>query len=696
MKKKELLDALKTDFQSAKNQRSIIDEAIQRWRREYNGEPYGNEVDGKSSIVSRDIKKQSEWQHASIIDPFVGMSDIIKADPVTYEDKPAAVQSELILNTQFCRQFDRYNFMTKAVKLLDMEGTVIVQTGWDYKEEEEEVEVPNIVMDEYGREYIDGTTKDTRIKVVRNRPTAVVCRHEDVFVDPTCQDNMDNCQFVIYRYETDMSTLKQDGRYKNLDKIEIDSNEISDDDYVSPDGTSFKYQDNPRKKLVVHEYWGNYDVDGDGIAEPIVCSWIGNTIIRLQSNPFPDKKPPFLVVPFNSVPFQLYGESNAELISVNQKIKTAIIRGFIDNMAQSNNGQKGVRKGALDPVNKARFFNGENYEYNSSGGKDFHDGSYNQIPSSAFDVLSLMNNEIESITGVKGFSGGINTGSLGAGSATAAKGALDAASVRRMNVVRNIAENLVKPLMRKWMSYNSEFLTDKEVMRITNNEFITINKDDLSGRIDIDIQVATAEDNQAKADALSFELQTGASSMDPEEVRMIRAEIARLKKMPEFAKRIETFRPEPDQLEQQIKQLEIQKLQAEIAKIQSETGENDSDKIEALSKAKLIDAQTAKLRAETDKIDLDFVAADQAGGEVDRHKRDMEKEALKVKVAEINAAYKHDLEVKKAENKAKIDALLAQNKHLMDMQKEEYKKNANLEQMAIQAKLGDKNIGVTS
>ena len=694
MNKKQLLEAFKTDLEAAKVQRANIDAKIRVWRAEYDGEPYGNEVKGKSAIVSRDIKKQAEWQHASIIAPFVGMRDIIKADPVTYEDKEAARQNQIILNTQFCRKFDRYNFMTKAVKLLDMEGTVIIQTGWNYEDREIEVEVPNIEVDEYGNEYINGTTTETQIEVITNTPTAKVCRNEDVFIDPTCQDDMDNCQFVIYRYETDLSTLRQDGRYKNLDKIKVDANTDADDNYIPEDQTSFKYQDDPRKKLVVYEYWGNYDINDDGIAEPIVCCWINDTIIRLQDNPFPDKKPPFLVVPFNSVPFELHGESNAELISGNQKIKTAIIRGFIDNMAQSNNGQKGIRKGSLDAVNKKKFLNGENFEYQGTT-SGLYDGSYNQIPGSAFDVLGLMNNEIESITGVKGFSGGINSASIGGGSATAAKGALDASSVRRMNVVRNIAENLVKPLMRKWMSYNSEFLSEEEVVRMTNGEFVTVRRDDIMGKVDIDIQVATAEDNAAKAEALNFELQTGSSTMDPEEVRMIRAEIARLNNMPEFAHRIETYQPAPDPKAEELHKLEVAKLQAEIAKIQSETGENASDRLEAENKAKYLAAQTRKLEAEADRIDLDFIAADQAGGEVDKHVRELEKEKAKVEAARILAESKYNMELQKEKAKAETNAMNAQYKYNTEMAKEQYKREANLEQLALQAKLGDRNLGVT-
>jgi len=141
VKKSVILADLRADLKSAEHKKKTLDEKISTRKKEYNGEPYGNETKGRSEIVSRDIKKQSEWQHASLIDPFVSTSDIIKCSPVTWEDRTAATQNELILNTQFCRQFNRYNFMTKALKVLDVEGTVVIQTGWEYEDEEVEVEV---------------------------------------------------------------------------------------------------------------------------------------------------------------------------------------------------------------------------------------------------------------------------------------------------------------------------------------------------------------------------------------------------------------------------------------------------------------------------------------------------------------------------------------------------------------------------
>ena len=612
IKKSELLNRFKDDLKAADRLRQEWFNKIQEFRSQTAGLPYGNEVKGKSRIVSLDIKKQLEWMLPTLADPFLSTSDVIKCNPVTYEDVLAARQNELLLNTQFCRKFPRYNFMMKALKVLATEGTLVVQTGWDYEDEEVETMVEAVVAHPETGEEVIAMTKEKVTKVRKNQPTATVCRNEDIYLDPTCMDDMSKAQFVIHRYETDLSTLKSDGRYKNLDKVADQEGHKYDYGYLQQDHTYFKFQDQARKKMVVYEYWGNYDIDEDGIAEPIVCAWIGNTIVRLQSNPYPDQRPPFIVVPFNAVPFQLHGESLASVIGDNQKVKTAIIRGVIDNMAQSNNGQVGMRKGALDIANRKKFLEGKNFEYNGTP-NDFWQGSYNQIPSSAFDVLTIMNNEIESQTGVKSFSGGITGSALGS-TATGARGALDATATRRISLVRNVAENLIKPLMRKWMAYNYAFLEEEEIVRITNEEFIPIRRDDLDGNIDIDITISTAEDNSAKAQELSFLLQTMGPNQDFEINKLLMGQIAKLSRMPDLEKQIMNHQQQPDPMEQQAKQLEMQKMMLELEMMQAEikdklarAGENTVDMKVKEAKMQVEMAKARKLGSEADGIDLAFL-----------------------------------------------------------------------------------------
>jgi len=606
--KSAILKAFKADLKNADQLQKEWLAKRDMWLNESYGNPYGNEVDNKSKIVSKDIKKQIEWLIPSAADPFLSTSDVIKCTPITAEDTLSARQNELLLNTQFCRKFPRFNFINKAIRVLATEGTLVIQTGWDYEDKEAEEEVEIAVVDKYGNTIIRKEIQKVT-KIVKNQPTAIVCRNEDIFIDPTCMDDMDKCQFIIHRYESDLSTLKADGRYKNLDKIDTNSGGY-DPDFDAQDKTEFKFEDKARKKVLVYEYWGNYDVNNDGITEQVVCAWVGDTIIRLEDNPYPDKKPPFIVVPFSSIPFQMYGEALAENIGDNQKVKTAITRGIIDNMAKSNNGQIGIRLGALDLANRKKFLQGKNFEFKGTPA-DFWQGSFNQIPGSVFDMLQLMNNEIESQTGVNAFSKGLTGNSLGS-SATAARGVLDATALRRLHLVRNIAENLVKPLMRKWMAYNSEFLEEEEVVRVTNEEYVPVRRDDLEGKVDIDITISTYEEANARSQELGFMLQTLGNSIPFELTQLILSEIVKLGRMPELEKALREYKPQPDPMQEQIKQLEIQKLQLENSKLMAEiqdlsarAGENEVDMKLKEYKAQV---EAAKARALHSKADLDDLA----------------------------------------------------------------------------------------
>jgi len=137
-----MLSIFKKDLSSSESNKKIWADQILTWMKEYDGDPYGNEQKGKASVVSRDIKKTGVWQHASIIDPFVNNENIINTIPVTASDKQTSEEAGLLLNYQFCRDFDRFNFISDSFKVLQREGTVIARVSWEFEEEEQLVEKP--------------------------------------------------------------------------------------------------------------------------------------------------------------------------------------------------------------------------------------------------------------------------------------------------------------------------------------------------------------------------------------------------------------------------------------------------------------------------------------------------------------------------------------------------------------------------
>jgi hypothetical protein len=98
LKEQELLEHLKKNLKDAETLRRELDGKIDKWSREFEGEPYEGDVNkNKSTIVSRDIKKQSLWQHANLINPFVSSNNIIKCYPVTWEDNLESKRNEISL-----------------------------------------------------------------------------------------------------------------------------------------------------------------------------------------------------------------------------------------------------------------------------------------------------------------------------------------------------------------------------------------------------------------------------------------------------------------------------------------------------------------------------------------------------------------------------------------------------------------------
>lgn len=665
---------LKQDYQDARSSHDSQMTKINVWLDNLNiqGKAKVNPGKNASKVVPKLIRKQAEWRYAALSEPFLSTDDIFNVSPVTWEDKQAAIQNQLMLNHQFNNRLHKVSFIDEYVRTLVDEGTAILRVGWDFQEQEDEVEVPDVeyVVDdslgpmhdqlaelrssspetydndvddelkqaheltlEHGRPIrpnIIGKKKVKQMKTVVNQPTLEVCDYRNVLIDPTCMGDIDKAGFVIYSFESSLSELRKDKRYKNLENINLDTNSIlGTPDHVasSADTQNFNFSDNPRKKFVVYEYWGFRDLTGSGVVQPFVAAWVGDTLIRMERNPFPDQKLPFVVVQYLPVRKSSYGEPDGALLEDNQKISGAVTRGMIDLMAKSANGQTGIRKDALDLTNRKKFEDGRAYEFNAN--VDPRQGIYHhvfpEIPASAQFMLQLQNFEAESLTGIKAFSQGISGASLG-DVATGVRGALDAASKRELGILRRLSAGIVA-VGRKFISMNALFLDDVEVVRVTNEEFVPVRKDDLPGDFDLKLSISTAEEDNNKAEQLAFMLQTLGNSVDQGIVMMILADIARLRKMPTLEHQLKNFKPEPDPVAEKLQELEIAKLEAEIQAIHAETQRNMTQAQLDQAKVGTEVAKADNLAAETDRVNLDYV--EQESGV--HQERDLEKQGAQAK-----------------------------------------------------------------
>lgn len=648
---------LKQDFEDARSDQQSHISDVDIWLDNLNitGTAKMPESKTNSSITPKLIRKQAEWRYASLSEPFLSTEDIYDVAPVTFEDKEAAKQNELVLNNQFNTKLNKVKFINEYVRTAVDEGTVIVRVGWDFEEEEVEVEKPiwgftptadpevfqlhselhqmmQAEPERYNSKEVPeelraaheefmrigtpviatqtGTEIITEIQTIKNQPTLEVCDYRNLSIDPTCMGELDKAGFVTYSFETSKAELEADGKYTNLDEINITSSSIlGDPDHESEDDSSFNFNDEPRKKFVAYEYWGFWDIDDSGEVKPIVATWVGDVLIRLEENPYPDKKVPFVSAQYLPVRRSIYGQPDGELLEDNQKIIGAVTRGMIDIMGRSANGQMGTRKDALDLTNKRKFDKGMDYEFNAQVDprQAFHMHTYPEIPQSAQYMIQAQNFDAESLTGVKAFAGngGITGAALG-DNVGGINSALDATAKREMDILRRLAEGM-KQIGRKFIAMNGEFLSETEVVRVTNSEFIPVSRDDLAGNFDLKLSISTAEADDARAKELAFMLQTMGNNMDVGMSKMILSDIATLRKMPTLAQEIKDYEPQPDPLAQQKAQLEIQLLEAQIYNEQAKGNENNANASLDNAKTATENAKVGNINSDTDLKNLEFV-----------------------------------------------------------------------------------------
>ncbi len=599
----------------------------------------------RSRMQPKLIRKQAEWRYGSLSEPFLSSGKLFSLSPRSWEDRPGNNQNELVLNWQFDEKMNKVVFIDQYVRTIVDEGTVVVRVGWERETKKEMVKVPvysyfradneaditkiseamQLEMEnpaefaklpaeiqeavrfstENGEPHVTQATGEQGVdqeKVRVANPAVEVVDIRDLIVDATCGGDLTKALFMAYSSEVTRGSLEQDSRYRNLDKVQFgNASPLAQPDHVAQGQAEVNFEDKMRQKLVLEEYWGYFDIDNSGHLTPILVCWIGDVIVRMEVNPFPDGKPPFVIVPMLPIKKSFYGEPDAELLEENQKIVGAVTRGMIDLMGRSANAQRGMAKNMLDVTNRRRFDNGEDYEFNGNihPSQGIVEHKFPEIPQSAMAMVQMQHAEAESLTGVKMYSdGGISSASLGK-VAAGIRGALDAASKREAGILRRMAQG-VAMIGAKIVAMNQEFLSAEEVIRLTNEEFVTIRRDELHGNFDIKVDIESAEENEAKANRLEFMLQTMGNTGDPGITKIILMEIARLRHMPDLEHKIKNYVPQPDPVAQKRAELELREYEARIVKLEAEA-------MEVQTQAQLNQARARQALALADKADLDYV-----------------------------------------------------------------------------------------
>jgi hypothetical protein len=559
---------------------------------------------GWSSIVPKMIRKHAEWRYASLSEPLHTAASLFSASPVSGEDGPIAEQDHAILAHQFENDIDKIALIDEVVRAGTDEGTTIYRVGWEHRSEMRKVE-------ELVEVLRDGVVVGTMLDMVErevttvSRPTVEVVPFKSFIMDPNARGKMKDAQFCIFRFPTNISKLKAEG-YENLRSINVGSMGADDfdDETTGTDQayTSFNFSDDARKEFTAYEYWGFWDINDDQVLVPIVATFVNNVMIRLRENPFPDRALPFVVTQHLPVRGSNYGEPDGVLLEDNQKVTGALMRGMLDSLGRSANGQQGKMEGALDRVNQLKYAKGDDYTFRPGidPSKAFISHKYPELSASSYNLLQQQASEAESMTGVMTFGEGVSGSSLG-DTAAGVNGTLSAAAKRESGILRRIASGLTE-VAKKVMTMSEVFLEPEAVERITGKPYVQPSPGLHTTHVRVKIRTSE-EDNQSAAD-MAFLAQT---TTDDGLRQILSSKVAELKNLPEIAALIMDYTPEPSEAELEMQALQKELLMAQIANERGKAHNNQSSGILDTAKAETEVNKAANLAADTELKKLEYV-----------------------------------------------------------------------------------------
>ena len=347
----------------------------------YLGEPYGDEVENRSSVVSRDIADTIEWIMPELMEIFTSGDRIVSFDPLGPDDEAKAEQETDVVNHVFMRQNNGFLVLYSFLKdgLLLKNG--YVKRWWDERETVSVEEYSGLTLEELAQmeitwaqdgaqvEYLEQSVDETtgeysirvrltmreerlRVEAVPPDEVLVAARWNNVFLS--------RAPFVAHKRTMTVSDLIEQG----YERKQVEALPSADDEEIGQERTnrfdvrgSAEYDQNEAadlsmREVIVHECYLRVDYDGDGVAElrKVTVGGTGHEILRWEDGG--DDNEEVSAVPFSAwtpiiIPHRHFGLSVAELVEDLARIKTVLQRQLLDNIYLTNNPTREIAEGGI-------------------------------------------------------------------------------------------------------------------------------------------------------------------------------------------------------------------------------------------------------------------------------------------------------------------------------------------------------------
>ena len=330
----------------------------------YLGEPLGNEVKGRSAVVSQDILEVIESMLPSLMRMFTQSDKMVNFEPQQAEDVKYAEQITDYCNFIFNRDNNGFEILHSMFKTALLQKNGFCKVYWKTSKEQKKEKYEHLDETQYQSLLIDEEVEIIEVEEleedqgmfynceVRRVKEYGRCQidpvpPEEILVSPRAK-TLKDCNFIAHRVAKTVSELLDMG----FNKKDVESLPSADEEVYNTEATVRRSYDSPtmdinisnidpsQRVVQITECYMKADVDGDGIAElrKIIVGGSGYNNYTILENEEINKLP-FAMCVAIPMPFRFFGLSMYDLLADVQNMSTVIMRQTLDNMYLQNNAR---------------------------------------------------------------------------------------------------------------------------------------------------------------------------------------------------------------------------------------------------------------------------------------------------------------------------------------------------------------------
>lgn len=495
----------------------------------YNRYEYGNEVEGRSQIVTGEVAEVVDGALPQLLRIFTQSDEIVRFEPKGPGDEEKAKQATEYVNWVMNRDNDGVLLMHNWFKDALLQKNGIVKVYWDEKIDVSKEKYQNLTQDE-----VTMLLNDPEVEVVNQKTTEIAPAGIDpmgmpippvfsydvklkktkktgkVIVENVPPEEfliskkartIADAPFVAHRKLATRSELIAMGYEKDIvDNLPT----YSDLTYNSENVARFDQGEQPSdqasldfsmQEIEVIESYIKVDFDGDGIAELRKVTYAGSDILDNEEVDFV----PFCSITCIPMPHKFFGHSLADRAVDIQLIKSTVTRQILDNLYMTNSPRMGVVEGQVNLDDLLTV---------TANGIVRMKNTQAIIPltvpptaNQSFPLLEYLDSVQAKRTGVSDQMNGLNPDVLQNSTATAVAMMQNSAAGKVELIARVFAETGVKDLFQKILQLLCKYQDKERIVRL-RGKYVSIDPREWTNGFDISINVGLGTGNKQEQMAM--------------------------------------------------------------------------------------------------------------------------------------------------------------------------------------------------